>query len=45
VAQRETEVQELMANLKKRENELDARERAVKNKERGVATQLRRNLT
>jgi len=45
VAQRETEVQELMANLKKRENEIDARERVVKNKERGVATQLRRNLT
>jgi chromosome segregation ATPase len=45
VAQRETEVQDIMANLKKRENELDARERAVKNKERGVATQLRRNLT
>lgn len=41
----EAKTQEIMASLKRRENELDTRERAIKNKERAVATQLRRNLT
>jgi chromosome segregation ATPase len=45
IAAREAEVQTIMANLKRRENELDARERVVTNKERSITTRQRRNLT